>query len=235
MKFIIDPEIFEKFEDTRIGLVVAKNIDNKGRALNILFNFPALEDKIRTELTGADLSIHPKIKVWQEAFIKFGAKPKDQRSSIENLVKSILNGVSLRHINKLVDIYNSISLKYLLPVGGEDLDKTMGDIELTFAGESEQPVLLLGDSEARVPHIGEVIYRDTISAICRRWNWREAERTKLTLKTKNCILVIEEIAKDNDSIINQGTEELANLVLEHCGGQISHHILDKSHNSIDIS
>ena len=37
----------------------------------------------------------------------------------------ILSETELRHINKLVDIYNFISLKHMLPVGGEDTDKIM--------------------------------------------------------------------------------------------------------------
>lgn len=66
---------------------------------------------------------HPHIAPWREEYRQFGAKPKKYRSSIENLIRRISKGEEIRHINKLVDIYNIISLKYVIPVGGEDLDK----------------------------------------------------------------------------------------------------------------
>ena len=61
----------------------------------------------------------------EEAFknLKQGA-----RSSIEALLKRVNNSNHIGTINPLVDIYNSISLKYALPCGGEDIDKFVGDI-----------------------------------------------------------------------------------------------------------
>ena len=135
---------------------------------------------IRAKYNTKNLSQTPKIAVWRKTYSAFGAKPKENKSSVENLYRLVLQGVNLRHINKLVDIYSFISLKHMVPVGGEDIDKIEGDVALTFAEPNEPAVLLLGDKEPRPPHIGEVIYKDNISAICRRWNWREADRTKFT-------------------------------------------------------
>ena len=42
-------------------------------------------------------------------------------------------GKELAPINPLVDIYNSISLRYGVPCGGEDLDKINGDLHLGLA------------------------------------------------------------------------------------------------------
>jgi DNA/RNA-binding domain of Phe-tRNA-synthetase-like protein len=82
---------------------------------------------------------------WREAYRRFGAKPKDHPSSIENLVRRVSKGHSLRHVNRLVDLYNAISLKHLVPAGGEDLDAIDGDVELAFAGDAEPTVRLLGE------------------------------------------------------------------------------------------
>jgi DNA/RNA-binding domain of Phe-tRNA-synthetase-like protein len=97
----------------------------------------------------------------------------------------VLNGATIGHINNLVSLYNTISLRHILPVGGEDLDRIVGDILLTRAGDDEPAVFLLGEKEARAPHAGEIIYKDEVGAICRRWNWKEADRTKLTQETRN--------------------------------------------------
>ena len=153
---------------------------------------------------------------------------------MEILYGLVLNGISLRHINNLVDIYNFASLKYMLPIGGEDTDKIQGNVFLTFAVENEPSVLLLGDKEPRPPHLGEVIYKDDISAICRRWNWREADRTKFTEETKNCILVIEGLPPVTKEEIETATKELKVMVEKYCGGTLIHSVLDKGNSGIEI-
>lgn len=122
----------------------------------------------------------------------------------------------------------------MLPVGGEDVEKVKGDVFLTFAGANEQPVMLLGDKEPRTPHLGEVIYKDDISSICRRWNWREADRTKLTEETKECILVIEGLFPVTRQEIEAATAELKELVKKYCGGEVNFNILDKNNPEIEF-
>lgn len=177
---------------------------------------------------------HPRIAPWREAYRKFGAKPKDHPSSIENLVRRALKGQPLPSINPLVDLYNTVSLRHLLPVGGEDLDRIEGNVLLTFAAADEPAVLLLGEAEARPPKPGEVIYRDGLGAICRRWNWKEADRTKLTPATRNAVLVIEGLPPVGREPVQAAAEELAVLIRDHCGGQIATALLERSHPSASL-
>ena len=130
-----------------------------------------------------------------------------------------------RSINALVDIYNIISLRHMLPLGGEDLDKVSGNVTLCLAEANEAPVTLLGDKEARPPHAGEVIYKDNVSAICRRFNWHEADRAKLEKETKNALLVIEGLPPATKADVAKATEELKALVEKYCGGSVSTFLL----------
>ena len=234
MKLKVNPKIFEKFEGTVLGVIIAKNINNQEKIEEILKNIKEKEEYIRKNYKTETLSEHPKINCWRKAYSTFGGEPKKNKSSIEALYRRILSGEELRHINKLVDIYNLLSIKYMLPVGGEDLDKMEGDIELTFATSNESPTTLLGEKEPRPPHEGEVIYKDSISAICRRWNWREADRTKLTEETKNCILIIEGLPPTTKQGIEIVTKEFKELVEKHCNGDIKHYILDKDNKEIEF-
>jgi DNA/RNA-binding domain of Phe-tRNA-synthetase-like protein len=234
MKFRIDREIFDKFQDLTVGAVVAKNVNNAGTTEEIQERLRTLEAGIRTKYNTETLSQTPKIDVWRKTYSAFGAKPKENRSSVENLYRLVLQGTNLRHINKLVDAYNLISLRHTVPVGGEDIDKMSGDIVLTFAKANEAPVLLLGDKEPRPPHVGEVVYKDDISTVCRRWNWREADRTKLTEETKNCILVIEGLPPVTRQEIETATVELKDLIQKFCGGDVTYKILDKNQNEMEL-
>jgi DNA/RNA-binding domain of Phe-tRNA-synthetase-like protein len=189
---------------------------------------------VAAELAGAQLAAHPHIAPWREAYRKFGAKPKDYPSSIENLVRRALKGQPLPRINTLVDIYNTISLRLLVPVGGEDLDTLAGDLLLTVAGDHEAPVRLLGEREERPPRPGEVIYKDDIGAICRRWNWKEADRSKLTEATRCAILVIEGLPPVGRPVIERAARELAELVGAHCGGAVRAALLDARQPSVEL-
>lgn len=234
MQFKIADPIFEKFPGLNLGIIAARGINNFGVLAEVQEKLRGEEERIRTNYNTETLSQDPKIDVWRKAYAAFGSKPKEHKSSVESLYHLVLKGVRLRHINNLVDIYNFISLKHLLPVGGEDTDKIQGDISLTFATENEPPVLLLGDKEPRPPHLGEVIYKDDISAICRRWNWREAERTKFTEETKNCVLVIEGLPPVTKEEIETATKELKEIVEKYCGGTLAYSILDKDHSETEI-
>jgi len=234
MKFKIDQKISEKFPGLIIGVVICKNIDNSGKAEEIQKLIREQEDNVRERYSTGALSQIPKIEVWRRAYLAFGAKPKEHKSSVENLYRLVLQGTKLRQINKLVDIYNLVSIKHMVPVGGEDTDKIQGDVVLTFAGLNESPVLLLGDKEPRPPHPGEVIYKDNISAIYRRWNWREGERTKLTQGTKNCFLAIEGLPPVTRQEIEAATKELKDLVEKFCGGNITYKILDEKQPETDL-
>ncbi|MFH1780106.1 MAG: phenylalanine--tRNA ligase beta subunit-related protein [Candidatus Micrarchaeota archaeon] len=228
MKFVIDEKVFQKFSSLNIGVIVARDISNVGNLEEVQQQLRVIENEVRANNTVEALSQNPKIDIWRKAYSSFGAKPKKNKSSVENLYSLVLRGVNLSHINNLVDVYNFISLKHMVPVGGEDIDKLQGDVVLMFAESNEPAVLLLGDKEPSPPHAGEVIYKDEVSAICRRWNWREADRTKLTEETKNCILVIEGLSPVTKRDIESVTIELKELVQKFCGGNLTYKILDET-------
>ena len=228
MRVSVAPELFELFPEARIALVIVRGIDNRPRESKSLV--PRLRDaqaNAVARLQGSPLTEHPRIHCWREAYRAFGAKPKDYPSSIENLTRRALKGEPLRSINPLVDLYNVVSLTHLLPAGGEDLGAIEGDIVLTRASAAEPPVKLLGESEERAPKPGEVIYKDDRGAICRRWNWKEADRTKLTEETTNAILVLEAVPPISLEELEAAAGELERLVVEHCGGTAKVELLNR--------
>lgn len=228
MKLRAAPEFFELFPEARIALVIARGVENRPRNPKSLATLlREAQTSAVTRLQGTPLTEHPRIHCWREAYRAFGAKPKDYPSSIENLLRRALKGEPLRSINPLVDLYNAVSLTHLLPAGGEDLDAIEGDIVLTRASANEPPVKLLGESEERAPKPGEVIYKDDRGAICRRWNWKEADRTKLTEETRNAVLVLEALPPILVSELEATARDLERLVLEHCGGEARIEILDR--------
>jgi DNA/RNA-binding domain of Phe-tRNA-synthetase-like protein len=141
------------------------------------------------------------------------------------------NGNHLGTINPLVDIYNSISLRYGLPCGGEDIDTFDGDIRLTKAVGNEDFVTL-GTDENAPPYEGEIVYKDNKGAICRCWNWREAVRTMLTENTKNVFLCIELIDERRLKEFENALKDLAETVQDNLCGTYKISILDINNKEV---
>lgn len=122
MEFKIQKEIFEIFPDFMAVVILLKNIDNRREEVEIAQLLREAEKEQIAKLSGLEnFSEHPQLNSWRMAYRKFGADPHQYRCSAEALVRRVLKGDQLRHINKLVDLYNYISLKYVLPVGGEEV------------------------------------------------------------------------------------------------------------------
>jgi DNA/RNA-binding domain of Phe-tRNA-synthetase-like protein len=232
----VTDEIFARYPEVVLGVVTAHGLDNSdaagGEERHAALRHE--ETRVRAALAGSAVANHPHIAPWREAYRLFGARPKDHPSSIENLVRRVLKGAAVPAINPLVDLYNTISLRHLVPLGGEDLDRVEGDVRLAFATGDEPPVRLLGEPEPRPPKPGEVIYADDLGILCRRWNWKEAERTKLTAATRHAFLVIEGLPPVGRELVERAAGELAALVRTSCGGEVALHLLDRDHPSAPL-
>jgi lysyl-tRNA synthetase class 2 len=145
----------------------------------------------------------------------------------------ILKGLDLRHINKIVDLFNYISIKYMIPAGGDDMAKVDGDITLKFA-VGDEPFTALNSKEKGTAKEGEVVYADSKEVLCRRWNWRESDKTKMTEKTKDVILVVEALPPVTKEELDGVEEELSRLITKYCGGEIRTAILDDGKREIEV-
>ncbi|NUW35091.1 cytoplasmic protein [Nonomuraea sp. SMC257] len=146
-----------------------------------------------------------KIEAWREAYRLFGAKPSRTRPSVDALTRRL----PLPEINQAVDAYNSISVKHALPIGGEDLDRYDGPARLVRAAGDEASEESLG-----TPDAGEVIWRDDTGVTCRRWNWRQVARTRLTEETVNALFILERLEPMTLEELKTAGEELADLLAE---------------------
>ena len=190
------------------------------------------EKEAMNYLENANFSDNKVIKVWRDSFKKFKTK-KGARASIEALLKRIYNGNHLGTINPLVDIYNSISLSYALPCGGEDIDKFVGDIRLTKAVGNENFITLWSNESAQ-PYEGEIVYEDDKGMICRCLNWRESVRTMLTENTKNAILCMEFVDNERIKDLKNALDELGGRIKDNLGGTYKIEILDINNKSTEI-
>jgi DNA/RNA-binding domain of Phe-tRNA-synthetase-like protein len=172
----------------------------------------------RRYLTSEQVSQVPVVAVWREAYRKFRTK-RGARCSIENLIKRVSKDNAVGPITPSVDIYNTLSLRYALPMGGEDLSTFVGDmmLEVTDGGDAFRP---LGEDEDDPTLPGEVAYVDDVGAVCRCWNWRDGQRTALTDDTADAFLIVECVDPARASEAAEATDEFARMVERYMHGSI---------------
>ena len=225
MKVIVENEFWSLFPEAQISVLVVKGLDNTVDESKDPY-FKSLLDKgaKRAEeyISDDNFTQNEVIQEWRQAFSKFKTK-KGARSSIEALLKRVSQGREFNPINPLVDIYNSVSLSYAVPCGGEDLEKIAGHLRL---GKSKggEPFFPLGAENDAPALPEEIIYYDDEGAVCRCFNWREAQRTMLTEETKDAVLVIEALNGEQAARAQSAMEELQDLVKDYFGvqGELTH-------------
>jgi lysyl-tRNA synthetase class 2 len=233
MDFRIGAGIFDAFPEAKIGVLVVKGLDNSDGSAAIAGFLRVAEETARKGLSVEALAAHPRIDDWRRAYRKFGSDPKTYKNSLEALLRRVLKGGTLPSINPLVDAYNAVSIKHLFPAGGSDLDLVEGDITLTFANGGEQFVPL-GNANAESVLPGEVVYKDDASVLCRRWNWRESEKSKMTDATRNVCLVLEGLESSTRRELSYALAELASLLCANCGGTARASVLDGEKMAMEI-
>ncbi|MCX5259437.1 phenylalanine--tRNA ligase beta subunit-related protein [Streptomyces canus] len=169
--------------------------------------------RLAVRLDGRAPHEDPHMAAWREIYTAFGSKPSRTRNSAEALAKRALSDAGLPRINLLVDLYNAISVAHLVPVGGEDLDRIRGGMRLVRAtGDEDFVTVAAGEEAVEHPDAGEVIWRDEEGVTCRRWNWRQGPRTRLTEETVSGVFLLEGMAPMPLADMEKAATELAELL-----------------------
>lgn len=222
-RFVAEDSFWELFPDARIGVVVAHGMKPASQvseedAKAIRLALAEANKAADQHLTSNTISENQVVRVWRDAYQKFKTK-KGARSSVENILKRVLKGNPVGSINPSVDVYNAVSLKHALPVGGEDIDAMQGDIRLRIT-EGGDAFRALGDEEDAPTLEGELCYMDDAGAICRCWNWRDGQRTALTDDSEKAFLIIESVDPERADDLQAAIDEMANMVQDKLGAII---------------
>lgn len=237
-KFIAEESFWKLFPEAAIGVIVARGMKPAGEvpaedAAAIAALLREANAQADRHLTSDTISQNEVVRVWRDAYQQFKTK-KGARCSIENLLKRVLKGNPVGSITPAVDIYNAVSLKYALPVGGEDIDAFEGDLRLGVT-EGGDAFRALGEDEDDPTLPGELCYRDDAGAVCRCWNWRDGQRTALTDDSESAFLIIECVDPSRIDDLRAALDEFSQLIERYLGASIeAHAIVDRSNPEVVI-
>jgi len=233
MKDIVSKEVLAKFPGYVRGVVIARGVDNHGEKPRLIEMLSEVVTKATQDESLLEIKSHPRIANWRQAYTDFGTNPNKFYCSIESLGRRARRGDQLPYINTLVALFNYFSLKHMVPSGGDDQDSVDGDLRLTLA-KGDEPFTSLNSDAIEYPPPGEVIYVDNSKVMCRRWNWRQGDQTKLTPDTTDVAINVDCLPPVSKEKARAITGELADLVKEFCGGEVKYSLLDASQNEAEI-
>ena len=230
MRFSVAPQIFELFPKYYVGGVVASGVKNRqdqATIESINRELQAQVAELRQRFPGtAELTADPNIAIWRDAFKILGIKASEFLSSVEALSRRAIKTGSVPSINPAVDLSNALSLKYLLPLGGHDLDLLQGDLEVRLAREDDIFSAPDANESTETVPAGEPVYADQAEVRTRRWVWREGRKARITENTMNIFFPVDGWVGLNDGQVRTACEEIARLFEEKLGATCQVFYLD---------
>ena len=236
MKIEVAPEVFALFPGYVRHVLVVRGADNSKELPELAELLLEEQRRIRGDGSFEDPKEHPLIASWRDAFQAFGVNPNKCPPSIANLIKRVRSGKDLPYVNSLVAIFNVVSMRHVLPAGGDDLAAVKGDIRLTPARGNENYTPLGSTDQREHPNPGEIVLLDTGNeeVFCRAWCWKNGDVSKIETGTSNVAINIDALPPKTDEEGKSAALETMELVKRFCGGEVELHRLDSSKVSVTI-
>lgn len=203
----VDPAVLERHPGYVAVLVAAAGLRPGPTSAHSGAMLREAEAHALALLAGREPHQLPEVMAWREAYLGFGVKPREARSSVESLLRRV--GAELPRIDRLTDVYNAVSVLHLVPIGGEDLAEYQGAARLVVAeGNEAFDTVADGQPAVHTAPAGEVVWRDDEGVTCRRWNWRQCVRTRLSTTTVEALFIVDGLGPNARSRAEQAAADL---------------------------
>ena len=148
-----------------------------------------LQQQIKIE----DIAKLPTIQSSRQGYKALGKDPARYRLSAEALLRRVIKGKGLYHINNVVDLLNLVSAKSGYSIGGYDADKISGEIQLGV-GKKEEPYQAIGRGDLNIEFLP--VFRDELGAFGSPTS--DSTRTMVTPQTTHFLMIIFNFGKHDN-------------------------------------
>jgi len=193
------------------GIKVEKDLTNLKEIENSIF------EEIKSKYTVESLKDDPKVRSYRDFFWKWKiADPTRVRPASEALIRRILINNNIWKINTFVNSYNLASAISGVSLGAYDHTTILFPLQVRFAKENEV-FLEIGSSKPKKLSGKELVLADQ-KGIISLYPHRDADRTKITLQTKNAIVVAFGVPGISETDLKFSMNKTAELLKKINGG-----------------
>ncbi len=215
MKFFVEDRVFQAIPGLSVVVIVAKGIEHSeetGSETKQLLQTYWKEGAVACE-SYPNVQSHPHIKAWRDCFQSLGISVKKYKSSVESLLKRATKQLELSPINALVDLYNAISVRYIVPFGAFDIDDLPAELPLELRFTKPSDTFMALDESKYAPVAGnEIGYVTGSEVVTRHINWKQSKRGLVKQLSTNVIFVGEILPSVPRSLVEQMIGDFVVLV-----------------------
>ena len=215
MKAEIKKPVLEKFsKNFMVGLLICNELNNQEHLREIDSLLDEIEGLVKMNFSPITLKTHDLITVWEVAAEGFSGK-KHYCSPIETMMKKIIEGGSIKKENRLRDLCNFISLKYLIPIDCFDLQLIKGDLTFDVKGQ-------------------DLVFSQGGYKLSEKLALKRNKKFDITPKTKKALVYLEALPPLTQEQVKKIMNELADLIRTFCSGKVKFYFLDKKNPEAKI-
>ena len=218
MIFRIDPKLISSYKIYTKAIYI-EGVDNTAviDGIQALLNGVFSEINNDSSVCNADL--------YHNAMNACGINTKKYHCSAYALFNRVKKQGSIPFISPIVDLCNTISLKYGVPVGVHDADTLNDEMCVRLAGLSDCaiPQNSLDGDELKE---GEPVYVSGDSVRTRRWFWRQMPAGRVTAEARNFIILVDGF-EENSDIVDRASKELVSGINKFFNVEIKQSVIDK--------
>lgn len=148
-----------------------------------------------------------------------GKDPSRYRPAAEALMRRMIQGKDIYHVDMLVDLINLASITYGYSIGGFDADKFVGDDLCLGIGKEGEPYEGIGRGQLNIA--GLPVYRDAQGGVGTPTS--DNERTKIGEDTTHLLVLINGYDGDEKNVMATAVfiQQLLRKYAESDGGEVS--------------
>ena len=172
------------------------------------------EMNIRIRQIGESLSIEsiskiPTIAASRKAYKACGKDPARYRLSAEALLRRVVSGKGLYHINNVVDQLNLVSIITGFSIGGYDVDQIHGNIVFGI-GQADEPYSGIGRGELNIDNLP--VFRDEVGA----FGTPTSDSMRTEVKEQTCRFLMILIDFNGDHLLDESLQLAERLLKTYC-------------------
>lgn len=216
--FTIDPEVKKRYPPVSIGIALIRGVQIKKTDDTLEKEKKAFLSSLEG-LTTEKLGQYSEVISYRKLYKEMGIDWHSRRPSPEALLRRVALGKGLYTVSTCVDAYNLVVMRYGVSVGAFDWDKVKFPTVLRFAGEGDE-ISLLGDKEPTKYTSKELAYYDQEGGYNIDFNFRDAQRTKVTEQTKNLWINVDGVYDITPEQVQTTLKESVAIITKYCGGMV---------------
>lgn len=184
MNIQISNRILEACPQLKLAILICE-VKNAETSPDLWIEMNAEVQRITSSYSLEEINKRPEIAATRKIYKSLGKDPNRYRPSAEALCRRIVRGIPIYKVSTLVDIINIVSIRSGFSIGGFDIDKIQGNIELGI-GTNEDEFEAIGRGLLNVE--GLPLYRDEVGGIGTPTS--DNERTKISKDTTRLLMII---------------------------------------------